>query len=139
MSDRVFVDTNLWIYPYSDETKRQEIRQLIDDRFNNIIISTQVLGELFSVLIKKGFKSKKEAKEIISDLMNNFTLLPIDQLSVNKAMSLCLKYGYHYWDSLIIASACQNDCSILYSEDLQHGQTIENKLKLVNPLMTDIK
>ncbi|MCL4455787.1 MAG: PIN domain-containing protein [Nitrospirae bacterium] len=138
MSDKVFIDTNLWVYLYSDENKGHKIRQLIDNHFNNVIMSTQVLGELFSVLVKKGFKSKKESKEIISDLMNSFIIISIDGAAVNKAISLCIKYRYRYWDSLIIASACQNDCSILYSEDLQHGQIIENNLKIINSFNAQI-
>jgi predicted nucleic acid-binding protein len=40
---------------------------------------------------------------------------------------------YSYWDSLIIASALKNNCSICYSEDMQHGQLIEDRLKVINP------
>ena len=43
------------------------------------------------------------------------------------------KYNLSFWDSLIIASALENDCSILYTEDLQHEQMIEGKLKIINP------
>ena len=43
------------------------------------------------------------------------------------------KYNLSFWDSLIIASALENDCSILYTEDLQHEQVIEGKLKIINP------
>jgi len=43
------------------------------------------------------------------------------------------KYNLSYWDSLIVASALENDCSILYTEDLQHEQVIEGKLKIINP------
>ncbi len=46
-----------------------------------------------------------------------------------------MRYGYSYWDSLIIATALQNDCSILYSEDMQHNQLIEGKLRIINPLI----
>ena len=43
------------------------------------------------------------------------------------------KYNLSFWDSLIVASALENDCSILYTEDLQHEQVIEGKLKIINP------
>jgi predicted nucleic acid-binding protein len=38
-----------------------------------------------------------------------------------------------YFDSLILASACETGCQTLYSEDLQDGQRIENQLMIVNP------
>ncbi|MEI6154767.1 MAG: DNA-binding protein, partial [Deltaproteobacteria bacterium] len=43
------------------------------------------------------------------------------------------KYQYSYYDSLIISSALEKKCQILYSEDMQDGQTIEKTLKIVNP------
>jgi predicted nucleic acid-binding protein len=43
------------------------------------------------------------------------------------------KYRYSYWDSMIIASALDSKCSILYSEDMQHGQVIDKDLIILNP------
>ena len=43
------------------------------------------------------------------------------------------KYSYSYWDSLIIASALESNCSILYTEDMQDGQIIEDRLRIMNP------
>ncbi len=45
------------------------------------------------------------------------------------------KYRYHYFDSLMIASALFQRCRTLYSEDLQPGQVIENRLKIINPFV----
>ena len=43
------------------------------------------------------------------------------------------KYSYSYWDSLSIASALENNCKALYTEDMQDGQIIEDKLTIINP------
>ena len=70
----------------------------------------------------------------IRDSLN--TVLSINIIGLNtcyKAVDLRLRHKYSYWDSLIIASALENDCSILYTEDLQHEQVIEDKLKIINP------
>jgi predicted nucleic acid-binding protein len=59
MNDKIFIDTNLWIYLYadaSDREKTQKISGLIDKNFDDINISTQVLGEVFNVLTKKALK-----------------------------------------------------------------------------------
>ena len=45
------------------------------------------------------------------------------------------KYGFSFWDSMIVAAALDNHCSILYSEDLHHEQIIEGKLQIVNPFI----
>lgn len=134
MSDKVFLDTNLWIYLYSDKVKGRKIKQLITERFENIMVSTQVLGELFHVLTKKGLKDKKEAKDIVSEIAGHFPVASIGLPTVIRAISLHVKHGYSYWDSLIISSALENGCKLLYSEDLQGDHVIDGKLKIVTPL-----
>jgi predicted nucleic acid-binding protein len=48
-------------------------------------------------------------------------------------MDIMKKFNYSYWDCLILASALENNCTILYTEDMQDGQTVEGKLKILNP------
>ena len=43
------------------------------------------------------------------------------------------RYGFSYWDSMIVSAALKSECTILCSEDLQHGQVVEKKLKVMNP------
>ncbi|NWF99318.1 MAG: PIN domain-containing protein [Nitrospirae bacterium] len=136
MNDKIFIDTNLWIYLYadaSDREKTQKISGLIDKHFEDINISTQVLGEVFNVLTKKALKEKEEARQMILDLVSNFSVAEILQPSVMKAIDLSILYGYSYWDSLILATAIDNGCSILYTEDMQDGQVVDGKLKILNP------
>ncbi len=134
MSDKVFLDTNLWIYLYSDKVKGRKIKQLATDRFEDIIVSTQVLGELFHVLTKKGLKNNKEAKAIVSEIAGHFQVASVSLPTVNHAINLHMKHGYSYWDSLIISSAMENGCKLLYSEDLQGDHVIDGKLKILSPL-----
>ena len=49
------------------------------------------------------------------------------------ALGIKKKYHFQYYDSLILATAIENNCSIVYSEDMQHNQSIENKIKIINP------
>jgi len=133
MRDKCFVDTNLWIYLHSTDSileKNKKVVSLIDDHFEDIIISTQVLGEIFSVLIKKGFKKKEQAKEIILNLSEHFEVIGISEQTVRKAVDLSLQYNFSHWDSLIVSSALESGCTILYTEDMQHGQVIENTLTI---------
>jgi predicted nucleic acid-binding protein len=44
------------------------------------------------------------------------------------------KSGYSFLDSMIVASALSQDCSILYSEDLHNGMKIDD-LQVVNPFV----
>jgi predicted nucleic acid-binding protein len=88
MNDKVFLDTNLWIYLYSDKVKGRKIKQLVTDRFEDIVVSTQVLGELFHVLTKKWLKDKKEAKEIVSEIAGHFQVAAISLPTVNHTLTL---------------------------------------------------
>ncbi len=49
------------------------------------------------------------------------------------ASELREKYSLSFWDSLIVASALWAECSILYTEDMQHGLKVEEKLTVLNP------
>jgi predicted nucleic acid-binding protein len=36
---------------------------------------------------------------------------------------------------MIVSSALQSGCSVLYSEDMQHGQEINDQLVVINPFL----
>lgn len=135
MKGKVLLDTNIWVYLYAQNLpdKSTKVRDLVESNFASIIVSTQVLGEFYNVLTKKKLKPKDEAKQIILEMMTSFTIVEIDVLKVITALEINSTYGYTYWDSLILATALQENCDILYSEDMQPNQLIEKKTKIVNP------
>ncbi len=63
---------------------------------------------------------------------------PLALKTVGEAWRIREIYHFSYWDSLIIASAMENRCAVLYTEDLQHGQNLDNCLQIINPLMPGI-
>jgi predicted nucleic acid-binding protein len=132
MSDSIiFLDSNVLLYAFGNDAQRKNAAK--DLLRMKPIISTQVMNEVISILYRKFGFSDDEIKNIYDFMMSNMTIRVIDPASINRAIRLKEKYKYSYWDSLIIASALANECSILYSEDLQDGQNIENKLFIVNP------
>ena len=76
-----------------------------------------------------------EVQQSIEEIRDNCELCYIDMEVIQKALNLNSKYGYSYYDCLILASAFLNGCECLYSEDMQHNQLIEEKLKIVNPFL----
>ncbi len=135
MTGKIFLDTNIWVYLYAQNLpdKSVKVRDLVESNFASIIVSTQVLGEFYHVLTRKRLKPKEEAKQIVLEMVASFTIVEIDVLKVIAALEINSTYGYTYWDSLIVATALQENCSILYSEDMQADQLIEKKTKIVNP------
>ena len=62
--------------------------------------------------------------------------MTIGAITIQNAFDISSKYGYNYWDSLILSSAIENGCGEVYSEDMQHGQEIEKHLKIINPFLS---
>jgi predicted nucleic acid-binding protein len=128
----ILLDTNLWIYLYTTTPKSQTVKQLINENFRDIMISTQILGEMYHVLTRKNLQSPEAANRIVAKTMENFAVKEIGILNVTKAMEIHACHHYSYWDSLIIATALLNKVSLLYSEDMQHNHLIENKIRILN-------
>jgi len=132
MSDNVFLDTNVFIYAYSDELDKKECSfKLLNEL--PCITSTQVLSELSNVCFKKLKFLDNAISNVIKEVMNFCDIFIVNETTIQRAIFIKGRYGYSYYDSLILASALESDCSILYSEDLQHGQVIDDLLKIVNP------
>jgi len=133
MNDKVFLDTNILVYTYSNnELEKQNIaRKLITD--NDSFISTQVLQELTNTVIKKLKYSHSDALKTLNECINNNKVQINTETTILNACNIAERYGFSFYDSLIVAAAIECNCSILYSEDLQHNQIINNILKIVNP------
>ncbi|MBS1524234.1 MAG: hypothetical protein JST19_01215 [Bacteroidetes bacterium] len=58
-----------------------------------------------------------------------------NELSISEACKIAEKYGYSFYDSLIISAALSSNCGILYSEDMTHNHLIEKKLRIINPFV----
>jgi predicted nucleic acid-binding protein len=63
------------------------------------------------------------------------TVQPVVLSTVKLAQNLIGKYGFQLFDGIVVAAALEANCNILYSEDMQDGQIIENTLKIVNPFV----
>lgn len=133
-ADRAFLDSNIVIYCYShsEPVKQQKAFQVIDDS-PQLFISTQVLQEFCNVAYKKFFPNETDLETALSEIESMFFIRINTIGTIKKANAVKIKYGYSFYDSLIIASALEANCSILYSEDLQDGQLIESSLKIINP------
>lgn len=135
MNDKVFLDTNILVYSYSstEKNKKKIARKLIAE--SNSYISTQVIQELLNTVTKKFGIKWGQAKNAANESLQNNTLFVNNKETIIKACDLARKYRYSFYDSLIISAALSCDCEILFSEDLQHDQIIEDSLKIINPFL----
>jgi predicted nucleic acid-binding protein len=131
---KIFLDSNIVIYTYCSNSadKQQKAKQLFAEK--NIAISTQVLQETANTLYRKFKADFHTIRLLLEECVRNVTTLHVNtDETVFKACAIAEKYQYSFYDSLIIASAFEAGCQILYSEDMQHNQLVEGKLRIINP------
>jgi predicted nucleic acid-binding protein len=132
-----FVDSNVLIYA-ADETapadrKTRIARELLRQR--NLHLSVQVLSE-FTVNARSKAKLNLSPEHELKWL-SGWLLFPVVALTVETFLAarlIHLRYQISHWDSLIVASARETHCSLLYSEDLNHGQDFDG-VKVINPFL----
>ena len=133
MKDKIFIDTNILLYAYSTEKNKQEIAQNIINTNNNIYISKQVINETINILIKKFKLNIKDIINVVKELEKEFIILDFDIQTQLNALKLKQNYNLQFYDALIVSTALENSCTILYSEDMQDKLVIEKKLKIIDP------
>jgi len=132
MIEAAFIDTNVFIYLYSeDETLKRDISHRAVDKYD-CVVSTQVLSEFSNVCIGKLKRSSDEVGLAIDEITKQTRVSLIENHIIKSALEIHRRYGYAYFDSLIIASALNSECRYLITEDLADGQIIDNKLIVVN-------
>jgi len=104
-----------------------------------LIISNQVLNEYYSVMLKNKVNRCIYSGEYQSHALG-IVMCFVLRLKRWWRLFLCGKrYRFSWWDSLIVASALETQCDALYTEDLQHGQVIENTLQIINPFLEEYR
>jgi predicted nucleic acid-binding protein len=135
MSDRVFVDTNIFVYAddRSARTKRVRARTVLSEliRAKRVVVSTQVMQEYFAAAIKKLGLSPGRAR-IRVERLNRLDVVLIRPELILGAIDLCRLHSLSFWDALVVRSASAAGCGRLLSEDLQDGQTIDG-VRIENP------
>ena len=133
----VFLDTNILIYAAQGgrvEPEKREIarRIILQGRYGT---SGQVLAEFYNVATRKGVRplTPETAERWVRTLAKK-PCQPIDQAIVRAGIAHARRYQISYWDGAIIAAAERLGARVLYSEDLNHGQTY-GSVRVENPFL----
>jgi predicted nucleic acid-binding protein len=132
MSDRIFADTNILVYSVSDDLRKRAIAENLLIR-EDIVISPQVISEFVAVTLRKHILERAKVIEYAQKFLRVFPVTVMTADTVSTALQIMGKYGFSYWDSLILAAALESRSQAVYSEDLQAGQVIEGRLTVINP------
>jgi predicted nucleic acid-binding protein len=140
MSDRAFLDTNIFVYSFDSASPKKAaraaklIRTAIESRTG--IVSYQVVQEFFNVALRRFAKpmSIPEAEQYLSTIFRPLLAVHSSQALYREALRIGARFRIPWYDSLIVASALEGKCDVLYSEDFQNGQRVEG-LEISNPFL----
>ncbi len=129
-----FIDTNVWLYAFiqsQDQDKTVIAKTTIES--SEIVISSQVISEVCVNLIKKAGFDEVSIRSLIESFYSKYHVARIDKTILIEASELRDRYRFSYWDSLIVACAWAAGATIVYSEDMDSGLVMDNRLQIVNP------
>jgi predicted nucleic acid-binding protein len=137
MSVPLMVDANVLVYAddVSEPQKHQRSAEWLDLLWSSHRgrVSTQVLNEYYVTVTRKLAHGLSQGDARAS--VRRYQLWQpwqVDHQTVETAWGIEARFGVHYWDALVVASAQQSGCRYLLTEDLQHGQTI-GAVTVLNP------
>jgi predicted nucleic acid-binding protein len=130
-----FLDTNILIYANTtqDEAKKTVAQRLLTS--GEAITSAQTLNEFCNVLRRKFPQKFTEVDSLLRDIQIDVDVVPLTVETTHHAISIARRYQLSFYDSLILASASEQGCSAVLSEDLQHGFKLETGLVIINPFL----
>jgi predicted nucleic acid-binding protein len=132
INKKAFIDSNLWLYAATEEQHEKTILAIQIIEQNNIVVSTQVINEVCVNLLKKHRYTEYEIALFIKQITTFCEICYLTPQTCLVASSLRQHYALSFWDSLIVSSALETKCTILFSEDMQHGLCIQH-LQIINP------
>lgn len=138
MNGKFFLDTNILVYTFdaTAPAKQKVARQLVATALHSQqgLISYQVVQEFLNVATRK---FSPPLSPIDAGIYLDKALTPLCEFFpcmsyYAKALEISEQWKYSLYDSLIITAAMETECETLYTEDLQHEQTIQG-LTIINP------
>ena len=138
MSDKYFLDTNVFVYSFDAAAPAKAIRarKLIREGIETGkgIVSYQVVQEFFNVALGqfRDLMPAFAAEEFLNTTFRPLLAVHTSPALYLSALQIYSRYKLSWYDDLIVAAALHAECSVLYTEDLEHGQKIEN-LRIENP------
>ena len=138
MSVENFLDTNVFIYllDETDAQKRQRAEDLVRRNLEDGsgCISFQVVQETINIAVRKLGFTHERTRLLLENVLTPLWRVNPTSLLYQRGLGVQARYGFSFYDSLIVAAALEAGCTRLYTEDLRHGQQIE-RLTIQNPFL----
>jgi predicted nucleic acid-binding protein len=118
-----FFDTNVLLYLLSADAKADQVESLLAV---GGVVSVQVLNEFVSVAFRKLKMKWPEIREILATIRAICEVIPMTVETHETGLTIAERYGFSFYDSLILSAAIQAECRVVYSEDMQDGQIVQS-------------
>jgi predicted nucleic acid-binding protein len=126
-----FFDTNVLVYLASgDRAKADRAERILRDGGT---ISVQVLNEIANVARRKMQFGWHETRDFLGYLRGILTVVPLTPEIHDVGLDLAERHELSIYDAMIVAAALVAGCDRLWSEDMQHGQVLDRRLRISNP------
>lgn len=127
------MDTNVLVYLESNDISKRKIAETLLSY--DPVIPAQVISEFINVIRRLRNIPKYQLIAEVSALFRHCSIAPLEQSTLELTKVLINQHDFQIFDSIIIASALEARCEILYSEDMQHNMIIHQQLKIINPFI----
>ena len=135
MAARSFINTNVLIYAEASDApaKQHAALALLKQLFESTtgVLSTQVLQEYCNVALKRLRLPAQHIRAQL-DLYEQFEVVQVTPDVICAGLDLHQTRSVAFYDALIMASAQLAGCSVLFSEDMNAGETMAGVL-IINP------
>ena len=134
-----FVDTNIWVYAHlkkPGDARHARALALVQGG-NEPVISPQVVAEYYSVMLRNA-QGDAWIQANLRAMFARTRLQPANAQTLSTALELRTRLAFSFWDCQIVAAALCAGCTTLLTEDLQHGQLIDKRLRVVNPFRAPV-
>jgi predicted nucleic acid-binding protein len=143
MKSKKAIDTNVLVYLHQEleyPLRMSRARELMREI---PVVSALVMSEYLHAvehrwrLDHRGSAVDVKIKlELLTHCRVNLLGLPVEPINVDTlllAKRVVLEYELQMSDSVIVASAWESGCDILYSEDMRHDLLVFDRLRIINP------
>ncbi|MFD1941199.1 PIN domain-containing protein [Paradevosia shaoguanensis] len=126
-----FIDTNILLYALSADRQKADRAEAVLSAGG--IVSVQVLNEFAAVARRKLGLPYPEIAYLLATYRGLVEVRPLTVEIHLAGLALAGEHDLSIYDAMIVASALEAGCDVLYSEDMQAGRVFEGRLRLVNP------
>ena len=123
-AERVTLDTNILFYAFDAHDPRkqeQAVRIIRAAAHGDCALTLQAVGEFYVAITRKAKMAPADARREVEALLNSFETIPATANAHRIAANEAANGRFGYWDAVLLASAAEAGCTLIFSEDVKDG------------------